>query len=89
MSPLDVTAFDAFGNMATGFAGLVTIAIGTNPSVGGLGTLRGTLQVAAVSGVATFGDLSIDQIGDGYTLIVSATGPSGAESHFFNITATP
>jgi hypothetical protein len=75
--------------MATGFAGLVTIAIGTNPSVGGLGTLQGTLQVAAVSGVATFADLSIDQNGDGYTLIVSAAGPSGAESDSFNITVIP
>jgi len=39
--------------------------------------------------VATFGDLSIDQIGDGYTLIVSAAGPGDAESVSFNITATP
>src|SRR5205814_987471 len=46
-----VTARDAQGNTATGFAGNVTVAIGANP---GGGTLSGTATAAAVAGVATF-----------------------------------
>jgi len=44
---VEVTARDAFGNVATGFAGNVTLAIGSNP---GGGTLGGTTTVAAVAG---------------------------------------
>ena len=43
----------------------VTLAIGTNP---GSGTLSGTVTVAAVNGVATFSNLSINKAGTGYTL---------------------
>jgi hypothetical protein len=38
-----------------------------------------------VNGVATFADLSIDQLGNGYTLVVTAGGTSGAESAPFDI----
>ncbi len=82
-----VTAVDALGNAVPSFTGSVTITIGTN---GGLllpGTLSGTTTVAAVNGVATFSDLSIDQPGNGYTLKVSASGSTGAESAPFNISA--
>jgi hypothetical protein len=40
-----------------------------------------------VSGVATFGDLTIDQPGVGYTLVVSAGGLGGAESDPFTVLA--
>jgi len=43
--------------------------------------------VTAVNGVATFTDLSIDQPGNGYTLVVSGAGVTGAESSSFNIGA--
>jgi hypothetical protein len=43
--------------------------------------------VTAVNGVATFSDLSIDQPGNGYTLVVSASSAFGAESIPFNIGA--
>src|SRR5207248_3336122 len=79
---VQVTAQDAQGNTATGFTGNVTIAIGTNP---GSGTLGGTLTHAAVDGVATFADLSIDKVGTGYTL--TATGAGSATSAAFNVTA--
>ena len=62
----------------------VTLAIGTNPS-GGM--LNGTLTVTVVNGVATFSDLSIDQIGDGYTLHATATGLTAGDSAAFSITA--
>src|SRR5207302_1975381 len=79
---VQVTAQDAQGNTATGFTGNVTVAIGTNPSTG---TLAGTKIVAAVAGVATFAELSIDKAGTGYTL--TATGAGSATSAAFNITA--
>src|SRR5437879_8284784 len=41
-------ALDALGNVATGFTGAITVALGSNP---GGATLSGTLLVAAVGGV--------------------------------------
>jgi hypothetical protein len=79
---VEVTALDAGGNTATGFVGNVTMAIGTNPSSG---TLSGTKIVAAVAGVATFADLSINNLGTGYTLRATATGLTAATSLPFNI----
>ncbi|BCU78627.1 hypothetical protein llg_33420 [Luteolibacter sp. LG18] len=73
---------DTFGNLTTSTAN-VTVAIGTNP---GSGTLSGTATVAAVSGVATFSNLSIDKIGTGYTLTGASSGLTGATSGTFNIT---
>ncbi|HXJ30432.1 MAG TPA: hypothetical protein VNG35_07320, partial [Gemmatimonadales bacterium] len=83
---VEVTARDALGNVATGFAGTVTIAIANNPSGG---TLTGTLSVAAVAGVASFTNLSINNAGLAYTLSASATGPTGATSGAFDVTAGP
>jgi len=82
-----VTALDPFGNSATGFTGNVQIAIGTDASgLLGPATLGGTLTVVAASGVATFADLTIDKLGLGYTLVVSAAGvPTGATSNPFNV----
>src|SRR2546429_7714200 len=72
---VEITAQDGSGNTATGFTGNITVAIGTNPSSG---TLSGTKTVAAVAGVATFAELSIDKAGAGYTL--TATGAGSATS---------
>ena len=83
--PVRVAVVDEQGNTVTSFSGSVTIAIGHN---GGLllpGNLSGTKTVTAVNGVATFSDLSIDQLGNGYTLTVSGTSLIGAESAPFNI----
>ena len=84
---VQVAVLDAAGNRATSFNGQVTIAIGHNGGLLGPGTLAGTKTVTAVNGVATFGDLSIDQPGTGYTLVVSGAGVTGAESAPFNIGA--
>ena len=84
---VQVTLTDAAGNVATGFNGTVTIAIGHNGGLLAPGTLSGTKTVTVVNGVATFSDLSIDQPGNGYTLVVSAGGVVGAESAAFNIGA--
>ena len=76
---------DDLGNPLTGFTGSVTIAIGHNGGVLLPGTLSGTEPVAVVNGVATYSDLSIDQVGNGYTLVVTAAGTNGATSAPFNI----
>ncbi len=79
-----VVVQDAFGNLVSGSGAGVTAAIGTNP---GGGTLSGTNPVAAVGGVATFSDLSVDKAGAGYTLVAAASGLIGATSAAFDVTA--
>src|SRR5436190_12034231 len=86
MPAVRVSALDDAGNVVTGFTGLITVALGANP---GGGTLAGTTSVNAVSGVATFSTLSINNAGNGYTLTASANGLTGATSTSFNITAPP
>ena len=76
-----VRILDANNNLTTSTAN-VTLAIGTNP---GGGTLSGTLTQAAVAGVATFANLSINNIGTGYTLAATST-VTGVTSDPFNIT---
>jgi hypothetical protein len=79
-----VTAQDALGNTATGFAGTVAMAFATNPP-GGI--LSGTIAVAAVNGVATFSNLRIDQAGTGYSLRATSNGLTQATSSTFDINA--
>ncbi len=87
--PVQVTVFDSVGDVVTSFAGDVTLAIGNDPGVL-KARLSGRSQAAAAAGVATFGDLSIDQLGSGYTLIATIeAGTITKESGSFNITAVP
>jgi hypothetical protein len=79
-----VAGQDALGNTVTSFTGTVTVVIGTNP---GTGTLSGTTSVSAITGVATFSNLSIDKAGSGYSLTASATGASDGTSTSFDIAA--
>ena len=60
----------------------ITIAIGTNA---GGGTLGGTKTVTVVNGVATFSNLTIDQPGNGYTLVATGSGLISATSGTFDI----
>ena len=82
--PVRVTAQDGAGNTDASFNGTIYIALGANP---GGGTLAGTRTIAAVNGVATFSNLSIDRTGSGYTLQATAAGLSGATSAAFNVGA--
>src|SRR5207244_13079689 len=75
-------SLDALGNLVPGFTCNVTITLVANP---GDGTLSGTLPVAAIGGVANFGDLSINRTGVGYTLTASATGFPAVTSTTFDI----
>src|SRR5437016_3336211 len=81
---LQVGVQDAQGNTVTTATTSVTVAIGTNPASG---TLSGATTVAAVNGVATFANLSINNLGTGYTLTASATTLTGASSGSFNVIA--
>ena len=54
-----MTVQDVNGNTVTTATNSITMAIGTNP---GGGVLSGTNPVAAVAGVATFTNLSIDKV---------------------------
>src|SRR5207244_3101722 len=79
---VQITALDPAGNPVPSFTGNVTVALGNNP---GGSTLGGTTTVAAVGGVVTFSDLTLDKAAPGYWLI--ATGLGTATSSSFNIIA--
>ncbi len=84
---VQVSAQDALNNTDLTYTGNVTVAIGTNAGTPTPGALGGTLAGAAVAGVATFNDLTIDKVGNGYTLTANAAPLSGATSAAFNIFA--
>jgi hypothetical protein len=84
---VQVAIVDALGNRVTSYNGPVTVAIGHNGGTVLPGTLSGTKTVNAVNGVATFSDLSIDQPGNGYTLVATVPNMFTAESAPFNIGA--
>ncbi|QRO02839.1 S8 family serine peptidase [Archangium violaceum] len=77
-----VAIVDTYGNATTSSAN-VTLALATNPASA---TLSGTTTVAAVSGVATFGNLSLNKLGTGFTLRASATSLTSVVSGAFDVT---
>ncbi len=86
LSPaVQVRLVDAQGNTATGATDSITVALGTNATGS---TLAGTVTVAAVDGVATFTNLSVDRVGT-YTLTASGPSLEGATSGTFDIVAGP
>lgn len=81
-----VQVTDAAANLVTTATNSVTLAL--NPATNTTGaTLLGTTTVAAVNGVATFGNVSVDKMGAGYTLVASSTGLTSANSGSFGVTA--
>jgi hypothetical protein len=81
-----VEVLDAYNNIVVSDnQHVVSIAIGVNPSSG---VLSGTHSVTVSSGIATFSSLSINQLGNGYSLVATASGLSSATSAPFNV-ATP
>src|SRR5207302_10919517 len=81
--PAPITTLFPYTTLFRSFTGSVTVALGTNP---GGSTLSGTTTVAAVNGVATFLDLSLNKTGTGYWLTATATGLNATSSGF---TITP
>jgi alpha-tubulin suppressor-like RCC1 family protein len=81
-----VTVQDAQGNTVIGATTSVTLAIASGTGTTGA-VLGGTLTQAAVNGVATFTDLTIDKAGTGYVLTAAATSLTGATSSGFAVTS--
>jgi hypothetical protein len=79
-----VRVLDAAGNVVAGDSSPVTLTLTGNP---GGATLGGTLTVAAVNGVATFGDLVVSAAGAGYTLTATVSGLTPATSGTFTVAA--
>ncbi|MGH7616771.1 MAG: beta strand repeat-containing protein, partial [Gemmatimonadaceae bacterium] len=85
LAPVQIELRDAAGNL-TAAANAVTIALGANP---GDATLGGTLTRTSSAGVATFDDLAIGAVANGYTLVASSAGVPSVTSSTFNIGGTP
>ncbi len=83
MNSVTVEVQDTYGNRVTSSTDSITLAFGANP---GNGTLSGTMTVSAVSGVATFSNLSINKTGTGYTLSATSGSLTGVTSTQFNVT---
>jgi hypothetical protein len=86
---IQVTAFDALGNVATSYTGPVNLGIA--PGTGAIGaTLGGTTSQPVVAGVAAFPGLTINLPGVGYQLNASDGSGAGVPtvtSGTFDITA--
>jgi len=76
-----VSVEDAYSNIVTTSSASITIGIGTNPNSG---TLSGTTTQTASAGTATFNNLSINNLGTGYTLRATSSSFT-ATSNSFNI----
>jgi hypothetical protein len=74
---LVVAAEDPFGNVDPSFAGNVAAALGNNPADSVLG---GTLSEPVHQGVATFADLTLDQVAAGATLTLSSDHVTGVST---------
>jgi hypothetical protein len=93
-SPSDVTSgasiapaimvelLDSLGNRATTATGTVTLSFAANP---GTATLGGTVARAAVAGVATFPDISVNRAAAGYQLGASSGTLTGVVSPAFEV----
>ena len=69
-----VTCFTKGGAIASGYTGNVTMAMAENPTGA---ALAGTLTVAAVAGLATFSNLTLNRSGKGFTLRSTGAAQAG------------
>jgi len=79
-----VTAFDAFDNVATTYSGTITLSLAEGTGTSGA-VLSGDLAEDAVGGVATFGTLSVDLTGTGYRLAATDAGLPPVNSDPFDV----
>jgi hypothetical protein len=84
---------DASGNAVLNNTTPITLAIGTNPSAGGLGALSCTSNPMSSTGngLITFAGCAINKIGNGYTLTASSADGSlvATATTPFNVAAGP
>ncbi len=81
---VQISILDQNGVVVPGATNSVTVSLAS-----GTGTLSGTLTVNAVNGVATFSDLSIDQVGTGFSLLFTSPGLVQVTSATFDTTNAP
>ncbi|MDQ3264641.1 MAG: hypothetical protein M3Y59_13405 [Myxococcota bacterium] len=77
-----VAVADAHGNVIANQSAAITVSLGANP---GGSTLTGTATLNTLGGVAEFTDLSLDQLGAGYTLTFTAAGAGTVTSTPFDV----
>ena len=80
-----VAAEDAFGNIAN-YTGNVTVALASNADGS---TLGGTQTLVAAGGFAVFSDLTMNNLGSGYTLEATSSGLSPTTTATFNSSPAP
>ncbi len=80
-SPFDVqvTAQDRYGNYVSGFDGNVTLSLANNPYGAALG---GTLAATASNGYADFPSVTVNQLGQNYTLAATSGSVAGTSAPF-------
>ena len=83
--PFDVTvtAKDLFGNVASGFTGVVTVALKLDPN----GSMIVRLNANAASGVANFPDLTLKTAAKSNTILATSTGLERATTNTFEVVA--
>lgn len=89
ITPVQVSVVDSVGVPVAGAdTATVSVRLGANP---GGAKLLGDTAAKPTRGVATFGNISLDKPGQGYTLIahVSVSGPPDTTSASFNIDPPP
>jgi hypothetical protein len=82
----EVVVLDDDGNPDVSASQAISITLGANP---GGGSLSGTSTAIPVRGVGTFGGLSIDRPGAGYTLTAAELGVTGRMSSPFDVVGEP
>jgi len=82
--PVKVAIQDAVLGTVVAATNPVTIALAANAAGA---TLSGTTTVAATNGVATFGNLTLDRVGTGYTFLVTSPNLTSSISAPFSIIA--
>ena len=79
---VQVAVEDTLGVVDTTFSGGITLTLSVNPAAA---TLSGTTTVVVVSGVASFSDLTINNVANGYVLAAASAGLTTVTSTPFNI----
>ena len=77
---------DVFGNPTTIFPANATVTVGILSNPGGSNPIGVAMTVPVVGGIATFNGLSLNKVGQGYTLKVTSAGLTSATTDGFNVT---
>ena len=80
---MQVSAEDANDNVDADFNGNVTLQLANDPD--GDSTLGGKITVAAVDGMANFSNITLNKVGQGFTLQAISTGQVSIASNAFDV----